>query len=161
MKFVYAAEKAEVHPSARIGVNTVIWQFATICDGAVLGDRVVVGSCAWVGKHVVIGSDTRIQHGAFIPNSTRIGLRVFIGPNVSLTDDAHPRVYNLDYVADPPVLEDDCNIGAGAVVLPGVRIGRGATVGAGAVVTHDVPAGATVAGVPARLLSHKSEETLV
>lgn len=65
-------------------------------------------------------------------------------------DDKFPRVNNAAYHAQPPVIEDDASIGAGAVLLPGVRIGRGALVGAGAVVTHDVPAGAVVYGCPAR-----------
>ena len=97
-----------------------------------------------------MGDNVRIQHGAFIPNGTVIGHRVFIGPNVSLTDDRYPRAGNVDYVALPPILEDDCALGAGAIILPGVRVGKGAMVGAGAVVVDDVPAFTTVVGCPAR-----------
>ena len=138
-----------ISASVTFGENCTIWQFATLCDEAKLGEGVVVGSAAWIGRGVVIGNYTRIQHGAFIPNHTRIGKSVFIGPNATLTDDKHPRAGQF-YKAMPPVLDDDCSIGAGAVILPGVRIGRGATVGAGAVVTADVAPFTTVVGVPAK-----------
>jgi acetyltransferase-like isoleucine patch superfamily enzyme len=92
----------------------------------------------------------RIQHGAFLPNRARIGDRVFIGPNATFTDDRYPEVNNPRYKAEPPIVEDDVAIGAGAVILPGVRIGRGALIGAGAVVTKDVPPSAVVVGNPAR-----------
>jgi acetyltransferase-like isoleucine patch superfamily enzyme len=75
---------------------------------------------------------------------------VFVGPSVICTDDKYPRVNNPNYQAAPPVIEDDVNIGAGAVILPGIRLGAGCTIGAGAVVTKDVPAGETWVGVPAR-----------
>ena len=137
------------HPSATFAAECVVWRFASVGEGTVFGARCVIGSNVYVGKGVQAGNDVRIQHGAFIPNGTTIGNRVFIGPNVTLCDDKHPRVCNPLYHAKPPVLEHDCSIGAGAAIMPGVRIGEGATVGAGAVVTHDVPAFTTVYGVPA------------
>ncbi len=139
----------DVADSVVKGERVTIWQFATVCDEAVLGDDVVVGSNAWVGKQAVIGARTRIQHGAFLPNGTIVGTGVFIGPNVTMTDDKYPKA-GMPYRAAPPILEDGCSIGAGAILLPGVRIGRGATVGAGAVITEDVPDGATYVGCPAR-----------
>jgi acetyltransferase-like isoleucine patch superfamily enzyme len=126
-----------------------------VCNDVVLGDDVVIGSGVWIGEGTVIGAMTRIQHGAFITKNTRIGYGVFIGPNATLTDDKYPTVgtvlphENYHYNAQPPILEDKCSIGAGAVILAGVRIGMGAMVGAGAVVTKDVPAYASVVGVPA------------
>lgn len=140
---------ADIHESVRFGENCTVWQFATICENTQLGESVVVGSAAWVGRGCVIGNFTRIQHGAFIPNHTKIGRSVFIGPNAVLTDDKMPKVGKL-YTPAPPILEDDCSIGAGAVILPGVTIGRGAMIGAGAVVTQDVPAFAVVMGTPAK-----------
>lgn len=128
--------------------NCTIWQYATICDGSYIGDHVVVGSNVWIGRYCEIGAGTRIQHGAFIPNNTHIGSNVFIGPNVTLTDDKYPKAGH-PYDPNPPIIEDDCSLGAGCVILPGVRIGKGAVVGAGAVVTQDVPAAAIVKGVPA------------
>lgn len=135
--------------SATFGPNCTVWQFCTICDDVQIGESVVIGSAAWIGRGTVIGDFTRIQHGVFVPNHTVIGKSVFIGPNATLCDDKHPKA-NHFYKPHPPVLEDDCSIGAGAVILPGVRIGRGAMVGAGAVVVQDVPPFTTVVGCPAR-----------
>ena len=140
---------ADIHESVRFGENCKVWQFATICEQTKLGEGVVVGSAAWIGRECVIGDFTRIQHGAFIPNHTHIGRSVFIGPNVVLTDDKRPKVGRL-YRPEPPILQDDCSIGAGAVILPGVKIGRGAMIGAGAVVTQDVPDFAVMIGSPAK-----------
>mgnify|MGYP001616165525 FL=1 len=141
---------AEIGVGVSLGRGTKTWQYSTICDDVVTGENCVIGSCAWIGRGVRMGDNVRIQHGAFIPNGTVIGHRVFIGPNVSLTDDRYPRAGNVDYDALPPILEDDCALGAGVVVLPGVRIGKGVMVGAGAVVTQDVPALAVVVGCPAQ-----------
>lgn len=148
---------AEIAESVVLGEGTVVWQFATICDEARLGQHNVVGSCAWIGRRVVTGDDVRIQHGAFIPNDTQIGHRVFIGPNVTMTDDKYPVVNNKQYEAQPPIIEDDVSIGAGAIILPGLRIGAGAMIGAGAVVTRDVRPGGLVKGMPAKTDGHATE----
>lgn len=148
-------------PSVQCGPNCTIWQYATICADVVMGEGVVIGSGAWIGRGVRIGAYTRIQHGAFIPNHTVIGEHVFIGPNVVLTDDKYPMAGNTEYHPEPPTLQDYCSIGAGAVILPGVTIGESAMVGAGSVVTQDVPTLATVVGCPAhRLLHNEGKETL-
>lgn len=139
-----------LHNSVRFGERFKCYQFSTVCENVEIGDDVVVGSNAFIGAGSRIGSGTRIQHGAFIPKNTVIGMNVFIGPNVTMTDDRYP-VAGVEYYAEPPVLEDYCSIGAGATLLPGVRIGHGATVGAGAVVTRDVAANEIVKGNP----SHK------
>ena len=141
---------ADVHPFAALGKGTKVWQFATVGLSTTTGADCVIGSCAYVGRNCKLGDMVRIQHGAFVPNKTLIGNRVFIGPNVTLTDDKFPVVCNPHYKAQPPVVEDDVSIGAGAVVLPGVRLGQGCRIGAGAVVTKDVPPYATVRGNPAR-----------
>jgi acetyltransferase-like isoleucine patch superfamily enzyme len=89
---------ADIHPTARLGdfdgENVSVWQFATICAGTEIGPRSVVGSCVWIGKNCTIGENVRIQHGAFIPNGSVIEDDVFIGPNVTMTDDKYPRVGN-------------------------------------------------------------------
>jgi UDP-2-acetamido-3-amino-2,3-dideoxy-glucuronate N-acetyltransferase len=144
---------AEIHASARFGDGCTVWQFATICENTEIGPGVVVGSNAWIGRGCRIAAGTRIQHGAFIPNFTTIGKDVFIGPNASLTDDRLPRAGAV-YCPAPPTLGDGCSIGAGAVILPGVHIGRHAMIGAGAVVSQDVPPYALFVGVPARAVSH-------
>ena len=151
---------SEIHPTVTFADGCEVWQFATICEGAVLGIGVVVGSGAYIGKRVKIGNGTRIQHGAFIPNDTVIGSHVFIGPSVTMTDDKYPQVENPAYLAEPPILKDYCSIGAGATLLPGVVIGERAMVGAGSVVTQDVAPFSTVVGCPAHRLMYNSDKEL-
>ena len=86
--------------SATFGEGCVQWQYSTICEGARFGKDCVIGSNAWVGKYVVCGDNVRIQHGAFIANGVRLGNHVFIGPNVTFTDDKYPKAGNTAYLAD-------------------------------------------------------------
>lgn len=142
-------EKAEVGPGCFLS-DAKVWQFATVEGGVMFGLGVVVGSCAWIGRGSRIGHNTRIQHGAFICRDASIGENVFIGPNVVLADDKHPVVNNPKYKAEPPYIQDNVSIGAGAVILPGVTVGEGAKIGAGAVVVYNVPPHALVVGVPGK-----------
>ena len=134
-----------IDPSVRLENDVAVWRYATICADAVIGAGSVVGSNVWIGKNCQIGRSVRIQHGAFIPNGTVIEDDVFIGPNVTLTDDRYPRAGRA-YTPAPPVLRRGCSLGAGVTVLPGVTIGEQAMVAAGSVVTRDVPANTTVIG---------------
>lgn len=147
---------ADVHPltvvdsSVRFGERVKVYQFATICAGTVIGDDCVIGSSVWIGRNCLIRNGVRIQDKAFIVNGAVICSDVFIGPGVVMTDDRHPVAGNKEYNAEPPFICSGASIGAGAVILPGVRIGVRARVGAGAVVTHDVPSDLTVIGLPAK-----------
>ena len=151
----------DIHPSAvvsldaRLGSYVKIWSGAVIGAWCQIGDNCVIGANAYIGTGTVLGSECRIQTGVFLPNRSRLGNRVFIGPNVTATDDKYPKVNNHNYKAEPPIFEDDCSIGAGAVILPGVIIGKGAIVGAGAVVTHNVEPYSTVVGCPAQIMKLK------
>lgn len=138
-----------VDPSVVFGERVKVWQFATICERTVIGDDCVIGSSVWIGRDAIIGAGTRINDKTHISPHTNIGLNVFIGPGVVMTDDKHPVAGNKNYDAQPPTICDNASIGAGVVLLPGVTIGRGAMVGAGAVVTRNVPPGVVVYGVPA------------
>ena len=140
--------KAEVSDSAKIGENTSIWQFATVLGGAEIGADCNVGSCAEIGSFSKIGDRVRISHGVFLPSFSVVWDDVFIGPNVTFTDDRYPRANNKDYHPEPPVIERGASIGAGATILPGVHIGQGAMIGAGAVVAKHVPPQYTVVGTP-------------
>jgi UDP-2-acetamido-3-amino-2,3-dideoxy-glucuronate N-acetyltransferase len=143
------SDKATIGQHVTMGQNCTVWHGATLCDGVVLGDHVVIGSHVWVGRETHIGDFTRIQHGSFIPARTRLGHSVFVGPNVTMTDDKYPQV-NTSYDPQPPIIGDRASIGAGAVILPGVDIGEGSMIGAGAVVTQDTQAALIYKGVPAR-----------
>lgn len=113
-----------------------------------IGDRVSIGTNTICEGHCWIGSDVSIQSMAFIPTNTEIGDRVFIGPHVVLTNDRYPPT-GIGGLAGP-VIGNGAAIGANATVLPGVRIGDGALVAAGSVVTRDVPPGMLAVGNPAR-----------
>jgi acetyltransferase-like isoleucine patch superfamily enzyme len=132
------------------GTGCRVWSFTVIAPGVVMGARCVIGSGCYIGRGSILGDDVHLNHGCFLPNGSRLGHRVFLGPNVTCTDDKYPRVNHADYDAQPPIIEDDVSIGAGAVLLPGVHLYQGCVIAAGAVVTHNVPAGETWSGLPAR-----------
>lgn len=141
-----------IDPSALLCYGAKVWHFAIIMRGVRLGRGVSVGSRAEVGVYSDIGDDSRISSGVFLPARSVIGKRVFIGPNTTFTDDRYPKVNNPEYRAEPPHVEDDVSIGAGCVILPGVRIGARSLIGAGSVVTKDVPPGSILRGEPATIL---------
>jgi len=145
-------QTAQVHETAKLGEGTTVWACANIMAEVVTGRNCSIGFGAEIGRGSILGDDVRIGFGVFLPSNTRVGDRVFIGPNVTMTDDKYPKVNNPSYKAMPPTIHDDVSIGAGAVILPGVCIYHGATIGAGAVVTKDVPPGAIAIGNPARIL---------
>jgi UDP-2-acetamido-3-amino-2,3-dideoxy-glucuronate N-acetyltransferase len=129
--------------------------------GCHIGDRTVIGTFVEIQGGVSIGRDCKIQSHTFVCDGVVIHDGVFVGHGVMFVNDKTPRVLNergepqtgADWELLPVVVHDGAAIGSGAVILGGVTIGAGALVGAGAVVTADVPPGATVAGVPARVLA--------
>jgi UDP-2-acetamido-3-amino-2,3-dideoxy-glucuronate N-acetyltransferase len=140
----------EISRLAKVGQTTKVWHFTVILADVVIGEGCNIGSHVEIGRGSVIGDGCRIGKGVFLPPNAKLGNNVFIGPGAIFCDDKFPRVNNPDYNAQPPTIEDGASVGAGAVVLPGIRIGAGALVGAGAIVTKNVPAGAIVRGEPAR-----------
>lgn len=139
-----------IDPSAVIRKGTRVWHFAVVLADVFIGENCSIGSCCEIGHGSVIGNGSRIGHGVFLPPKSIVGENVFIGPSVTFTDDKAPRVNNPDYNAQPPIIENGANIGAAAVILPGVRIGAGAMIGAGAIVTKDVAPLRMVRCEPAR-----------
>lgn len=148
-----------IHPSADvqspdIGAGSRVWQYVVILPRAVLGQDCNICSHCLIENDVIVGDRVTVKSGVQLWDGLRVGNDVFIGPNVTFTNDRHPRSGNRGFERLPTLLGDGCSIGAGAVILPGVRIGKSATVGAGAVVTRDVPDGVTVVGNPARILEN-------
>ncbi len=156
---VYVHPTADVSDQATIGEGTRIWHQAQVREGAIIGKRCILGKGTYVDKDVRIGDFCKLQNGVFVFHGFNVEAGVFLGPGVMLLNDKHPRAINpdgspkadADWLASEGVVEYGAAIGGGAVVLPGLRVGRMALVAAGAVVTHDVPDRAIVAGNPARL----------
>jgi UDP-2-acetamido-3-amino-2,3-dideoxy-glucuronate N-acetyltransferase len=137
----------------RAGAPPRIHPPTVIVEGAQLGLDVVVGAFSFVAAGAVVGAGTRIQGHTSVWDGVVLGADVFVGPGAMFTNvrrprAAFPRAPNWDRT----VVDDGATIGAGAVLVAPVRVGRCAMIGAGAVVVHDVPAHALVAGNPARLL---------
>lgn len=160
MQYLTETGFAFVDPTCWLGQGVRIWHFAIVLAGCRLGDDVSIGSRCEIGFRSIIGKRTRISSGTFLPSDSQIGEAVFIGPNCTFTDDLHPRVPDAGdppYQPLPPIIEDHACIGAHVAVCPGIRIGAYAMIGAGAIVTRDVPAFAFVRGDPARERSLSSE----
>lgn len=140
--------------SQNIGERTKIWQYVVILPGAKIGRDVNICSHCLIENDVTIGNNVTIKSGVQIWDGIHIANDVFIGPNVTFTNDKFPRskVY-LDKSLETQI-EEGASIGGGAVILPGIRIGKGSMVGAGAVVTKSVPPYAIVTGSPARIVRY-------
>lgn len=149
---------ADVDERATIGDGSSIWHLAQVREGAVLGSNCIVGRSAYVGTGVRIGDNVKIQNLALVYEPAVLEDGVFIGPAVVLTNDHYPRAINPDgtlksghdWVPVGVTIRTGAAIGARAVCVAPVTIGRWAMVAAGAVVTKDVPDFALVAGVPAK-----------
>ncbi len=156
---IYIHPTAEVAPEAQIGAGTRIWRQAHIREHAVIGESCNIGKGVYIETHVKIGSRVKIQNHVSIFEGVTLEDGVFVGPHVCFTNDLHPRAItpdgNLktadDWQITPTLVRYGASIGAGAVIVCGITIGTFALVGAGAVVTKDVPPHALVLGNPARL----------
>ena len=137
-----------------IGAGTRIWQFVVVLAGAKIGQECNICSHCLIENDVVIGDRVTVKSGVQLWDGLRVGDDVFIGSNVTFTNDKYPRSRNIAFKPIVTRIEHGASIGGGATLLPGVLIGASAIVGAGAVVTKDVPPGATVVGNPARVIKH-------
>jgi acetyltransferase-like isoleucine patch superfamily enzyme len=153
---------AEVEPGAQIGEDTNIWRHAHIRAGSVIGAGCSLGYGVFVDAGVTIGDRCKLQNRVSVYHGVTIENGVFIGPHVAFTNDKIPRAITPDgefktvddWAVLPTLVREGASIGAGAVILPGITIGRWAMVAAGSLVSRDVPDHGLVAGNPARLAGY-------
>ena len=158
MKFLSIADNVE------LGKDVKIFNFVNLY-GCKIGDGTKLGTFVEVQKGATIGKNCKISSHTFICEGVHIGDGCFVGHGVLFINDKHPRAVNPDgsmqndedWELLETFIEDNVSIGSGAVIMGGIRIGKGAMIGAGAVVTKDVEENTTVAGVPARIFQKKSE----
>jgi UDP-2-acetamido-3-amino-2,3-dideoxy-glucuronate N-acetyltransferase len=148
-----------IAPDVKLGRDVRIYAFVNLY-GCEIGDETSIGTFVEIQKGAKIGARCKIQSHTFICEGVTIEDEVFVGHNVSFINDAYPRATTddgrmqgaADWSPIPTYVKRRASIGTGAVLLGGITVGEGAVVGAGSVVTRDVPAGSVVAGNPARVL---------
>lgn len=151
------SDEAYIHPYAlvedgvKLGDDTRVWAFVHILPGAVIGEECNICDHVFIEGDVTIGDRVTIKCGVQVWDGLRIESDVFIGPNATFTNDPYPRS-KQEFELLHTRVEEGATIGANATILPGITIGAKAMVGAGAVVTKDVPAKTLVLGNPARVI---------
>jgi len=145
---------ALVEAGAIIGARSRIWAFTHILSGAVVGEDCNICDHVFIENDVIVGDRVTVKCGVQLWDGVRLEQDVFIGPNVTFTNDAFPRSRQRPVTFLRTIVQAGASIGANATILPGITIGTGVMVGAGAVVTKSVPAHAIVMGNPARITGY-------
>jgi acetyltransferase-like isoleucine patch superfamily enzyme len=153
---------AEVERGAQVGADTRIWHFVHVRTGARIGNNCTLGYNVFVDRDVVIGNNVKLQNRVSLFRGVTLEDGVFVGPHTTFTNDQYPRsitpegrlMDHDDWPAIPTLVRYGASIGAGSVIVAGVTVGKWALVGAGAVVTRDVPDHGLVVGRPARLVGY-------
>lgn len=156
----YVHPTAEVSDEAVIGQGTRIWHQVQVRQGARIGSECIIGKGVYVDFDVVIGDRCKLQNGVYVYHGATLEDGVFLGPGVMLLNDKHPRAINpdgtlktdADWQVSPTRIGQGAGIGGGAIILPGVAVGKWAIIGSGAVVTRHVPDYGLAYGNPARLV---------
>ena len=145
------ADTAIIDPTAQLGKGTKVWAFVQIAEHAIIGEDCVIGNGAYIDRFVKIGNRVRIQNKALLYHGLIVADDVFIGPGACFTNDKLPRSGKTrDLKSKSWKVGRGASIGANATILPDINIGEYAMVGAGSVVTKDVPKHTAVYGNPAR-----------
>ncbi len=163
LKYTEDCKEARIGDNATIRRGTIIYANVQIGNGlstghnALIRENTKIGKDVLVGTNVVIegnvriGNEVKLETNAYVPTQTQIGDRVFMGPGATLTNDKYPLRKRDEYEPKGPTLEDDVTVGSKAVILPDVKIGKGSMIGAGSVVTKDIPPKSMAKGNPAKI----------
>ncbi len=155
----YVHPTAEVSPETTIGEGTRIWHQAQIRQGAQIGEQCIIGKGVYIDFDVVIGHRCKLQNGVFVYHGATLAEGVFLGPGVMVLNDKNPRAItpdgalksDADWQVSPTHIGYGTGVGGGAIILPGVSVGKWAIIGSGAVVTRNIPDYGLTYGNPARL----------
>ncbi|WCF07865.1 N-acetyltransferase [Paenibacillus thiaminolyticus] len=137
--------------TSKIGVGTRIWAFAHILSGAVIGKNCNINDHTFIENDVILGDNVTIKSGVYIWDGVRIGDNAFIGPNVTFTNDLTPRSKQYPEKFQETIIDEWASIGANSTIVAGNRIGKFAMIGAGSVITKDVPDFTLWYGNPAKM----------
>jgi len=151
VKNVFVHPTAVIEEDVEVGEGTRIWHFAHVRRGARIGRNCNVGKGVFIDAGVKIGNNVKIQNFVSVYRGVTVEDDVFLGPHATLTNDLYPRSFNESWEVVPTIIKKGASVGANATIVAGVTIGEYAMVGAGAVVTKDVPPHALVYGNPARI----------
>jgi UDP-2-acetamido-3-amino-2,3-dideoxy-glucuronate N-acetyltransferase len=154
----FVSFSASVSDAASIAPSAKVWDYSQIREHVVIGENTIIGSYVYVDTNVQIGNNCKIQNRALIYEPARIYDGVFIGPGAILTNDHNPRAVQIngslksevDWEKEGVVIEEGASIGAGAICIAPIRVGSWSLVGAGSVLTKNVPAHALIVGNPGK-----------
>ncbi|MFC4770322.1 acyltransferase [Effusibacillus consociatus] len=147
---MYFAHPNALVESNNIGRNTRIWAFAHVLPGAFIGENCNINDHTFIENDVIIGNNVTVKSGVYIWDGVRIFDNAFIGPNVTFTNDIRPRSKQYPEKFVETVVEEWASIGANSTIIAGIKIGRYAMIGAGSVVTKDIPNNTLWFGNPAK-----------
>ena len=156
----YFAHETAIIETDAIGEGSKIWAFSHVCKGVKIGNNCVVGEGVYIGPNVKIGNGCKIQNHSLIYEGVIIEDDVFIGPNTITTNDILPSVYGEDWKKErfkTTLFKQGCSIGANSTIVCGTTVGNRSLVGAGSVVTRDIPSHAIAYGNPAKVKRKKQK----
>lgn len=148
---IFIHERAFVEEGAQIGDGTKIWINAQVRSSAKIGQNCIISKDTYIDEKVTIGNGVKIQNGVSVYHGVTIEDDVFVGPNVAFTNDYVPRAFNKDWKITDTLIKKGASLGANSTIVCGNTVGEYALVGAGSVVTKDVPPFTLVAGNPAKI----------